>query len=60
MSGVIEGGDIIITAKVEPEDIKLQDIITFYDPKGNGTSTVTHRVIDIKENSSFLCAVSSL
>lgn len=49
MSGVIEGGDIIITTKVEPEDIKLQDIITFYDPKGNGTSTVTHRVIDIEE-----------
>lgn len=49
MSGVIEGGDIIITTKVEPEDIKLQDIITFYDPKSSGTATVTHRVIDIEE-----------
>lgn len=49
MSGVIEGGDIIITTKVEPEDIELQDIITFYDPKSSGTATVTHRVIDIDE-----------
>ena len=49
MSGTIEGGDIIITTKVEPKDVKLDDIITFYDPKGNGTTTVTHRVIGIEE-----------
>lgn len=49
MSGVIEGGDIIITTKIEPEDVKLEDIIAFYDPKGNGTSVVTHRVIKIEE-----------
>lgn len=49
MAGTIEGGDIIITTKVEPKDIKLDDIITFYDPKGNGTTTVTHRVIGIDE-----------
>ena len=49
MAGTIEGGDIIITTKVEPQDVKLDDIITFYDPKGNGTSTVTHRVLAIEE-----------
>ena len=49
MAGTIEGGDIIITTKVEPKDVKLDDIITFYDPKGNGTTTVTHRVIGIEE-----------
>ena len=49
MSGVIEGGDIIITTKIEPEDVKLRDIISFYDPKGNGTSVVTHRVIKIED-----------
>ncbi len=48
MSGVIEGGDIIITTKIEPADVKLDDIITFYDPKGSGTSVVTHRVIEIE------------
>ena len=48
MSGVIEGGDIIVTTKIEPADVKLDDIITFYDPKGSGTSVVTHRVIEIE------------
>lgn len=50
MSGVIESGDIIITTKIEPEDVELEDIITFYDPKGSGTSVVTHRVIKIDNN----------
>lgn len=49
MSGVIEGGDIIITKKINPEDVELEDIISFYDPKGKGTSVVTHRVIKIEE-----------
>lgn len=49
MSGTIEGGDIIITTKVDAKDIKIDDVITFYDPKGNGTSTVTHRVLSIEE-----------
>jgi len=48
MSGVIEGGDIIVTKKVDPKDVKEGDIITFYDPKGNGTSVVTHRVFKIE------------
>lgn len=49
MSGTIEGGDIIITTKVDAKDIKIDDVITFYDPKGNGTTTVTHRVLSIEE-----------
>lgn len=48
MSGVIEGGDIIITKKIEAKDVEVGDIITFYDPKGNGTSVVTHRVFKIE------------
>ena len=46
MSGVIESGDFIICQKVEAEDVEVGDIITFYDPAGNGTSVVTHRVIE--------------
>ena len=45
MKGTIEGGDIIITKKVKPEDVEEGDIISFYDPKGSGTSVVTHRVL---------------
>lgn len=48
MEGTIEAGDIIITSKIDAEDVKIDDIITFYDPEGNGTSTVTHRVIGIE------------
>lgn len=48
MAGVIEGGDIIITKKIEAKDVEEGDIITFYDPKGNGTSVVTHRVFKIE------------
>ena len=48
MAGTIEGGDIIVTTKVDPEDIEVEDIITFYDPKGSGTSVVTHRVLKIE------------
>lgn len=58
MSGTIEGGDIIITTKIEPKDVELGDIITFYDPKGNGTSTVTHRVIEIKEENGKLTFIT--
>ena len=50
MSGVIESGDIIITVTVEPEDVEKGDIIAFYNPKGNGSSVVTHRVLFITEN----------
>ena len=49
MSGTIEGGDIIITTKIEPEDVMIGDVIAFYNPKGNGTSVVTHRVLFIDE-----------
>lgn len=48
MSGVIEGGDIIITKKIEAKDVEVGQIITFYDPKGNGTSVVTHRVFKVE------------
>ena len=45
MAGTIESGDIIITKKIEPEDVEEGDIISFYDPEGNGTAVVTHRVL---------------
>ena len=54
MSGTIEGGDIIVTTKIDAKDVKVDDIITFYDPKGNGVSTVTHRVLSIEEKNGTL------
>lgn len=43
----IESGDLIICHTIEAEDIKVRDVISFFDPAGNGTSIVTHRVIEI-------------
>ncbi len=46
----IESGDLIICNTAEAEDIKVKDVISFFDPAGNGTSIVTHRVIEIVED----------
>lgn len=45
----IESGDLIICNTVEAEDVQVEDVISFYDPMGNGTSVVTHRVLEIVE-----------
>ena len=45
----IKSGDLIICEVVDAEDVKVRDVIAFFDPAGNGTSVVTHRVIDITE-----------
>ena len=45
------GGDLIFVKTVKPEEVKKGDIISFFDPQGNGTSITSHRVIEIlKEN----------
>ena len=43
----IESEDLIICKTVDAEDIKVRDVISFFDPAGNGSSIVTHRVIEI-------------
>lgn len=43
----IESGDLIICHTEEAENIKDGDIIAFFDPAGNGTTIVTHRVTDV-------------
>lgn len=45
----IESGDLIICNTVEAQDIQVNDVISFFDPAGNGTSIVTHRVVEIFE-----------
>ena len=46
---LIESGDLIICHTVEPEDVKVGDVISFFDPAGNGSSIVTHRVLEVTE-----------
>lgn len=44
MEPEFSSGDLIICKNAKAEDVKEGDIICFYDPDGNGTTTVTHRV----------------
>lgn len=43
----IESGDLIICEVTDAKDIQVKDVISFFDPAGNGTSVVTHRVEEI-------------
>lgn len=43
----IHSGDLIICHTEDAEDIKVGDVISFFDPAGNGTSIVTHRVTEV-------------
>ena len=45
----IQSGDIIICRTTEAEDVKEGDVISFFDPAGNGTTVVTHKVIERTE-----------
>lgn len=45
----IESGDLIINKTIEPEEVKVGDVISFFDPAGNGSTIVTHRVTAIVE-----------
>lgn len=47
MKPEFESGDLILCRTTDPEDVKEGDIICFYDPAGNGTTTVTHRVKEV-------------
>lgn len=49
MYPVIKSGDLIICHTAEPEEIQVGDVIAFFDPAGNGTTIVTHRVLEVTE-----------
>lgn len=50
----IESGDLIICRTEEPENIQVGDAIAFYDPAGNGTSIVTHSVVEVRQENGQL------
>ena len=43
----IKSGDLIIVKSADAEDIKVGDVISFFDPDSSGTSVVTHRVVEL-------------
>lgn len=55
----IQSGDLIICHTEKAENVKVGDVISFFDPMGNGTSVVTHRVVEItKDNDGKLAWVT--
>ena len=51
MSGTFESGDLIICHTADPNEVQAGDVICYYDPVGNGITTVTHRVKEITTDS---------
>lgn len=47
MEPEFSSGDLIVCHTADAEEVKISDIICFYDPEGNGTTTVTHRVTKV-------------
>ena len=45
----IKSGDLIITKAADAKDVKVGDVISFFDPDGSGTSVLTHRVVELVE-----------
>lgn len=54
MEDYILAGDLIIVQEIDPTTLKEGDVITFFDPTGNGTTTVTHRIIEVINDSDGL------
>lgn len=45
----IKSGDLIICKTIDPNDVKEDMVISFFDPEGNGTAVVTHKVVEVLE-----------
>lgn len=45
----IKSGDLILCKTVDAEEVSVGDVISFYDPAGDGTSVVTHAVVAISD-----------
>ena len=47
MEPTIMAGDLIVDKMVDPDKLKVGDVISFTDPDGNGVTVVTHRIVEI-------------
>ena len=50
MYPTIQSGDLVIVKSLDAADVREGDIISFFDPDGNGTSVVTHRVVTVHQD----------
>lgn len=54
----IQSGDLIICHTADPKEVAEGDVIAFFDPAGNGTSIVTHRVVEITRENGELAFIT--
>ena len=54
----IESGDLIICHTIEADEVRANDVISFFDPMGSGTSVVTHRVMEIHSDGGDLTFIT--
>lgn len=54
MEPEINSGDLIICKQINADQIKVGDIISFFDPDSSGTAVLTHRVTEISEENGAL------
>lgn len=45
----IQSGDLIICRTADADEIEVGDVIAFFDPTGESTSVITHRVTEVTE-----------
>ena len=43
----IKSGDLIFVKQIDGSEVKAGDVIAFFDPDGNGSSILTHRVNEV-------------
>lgn len=54
----IHSGDLIFCHTEEAENVQVGDVIAFFDPAGNGTSVVTHRVMEVNQTENSITWVT--
>ena len=55
MSPVIKGGDMVIDRKTDASEVKVGDVISFFDPtRSKKEIVITHRVVRIEEENGTL------
>ena len=47
MEPEIKSGDLIVCKQIDGEQVKVDDVIAFFDPASNNNSVLTHRVVEI-------------
>jgi signal peptidase len=54
MEPKIKAGDVIICHKIDPEDVREEYVIAFFDPASKNDAVLTHRVVDIEMKDGIL------